>query len=228
MYARYNEECRRESDINEHLPVLQKYARECSSIAECGVRGVVSTWAFLTGLRESQQNNKKLFCVDIEHVDMDVPKEIAADHGIDLVFLQENSATVDFGQNVDLLFIDTYHVYGHLKRELAHHHSKVNKYIIMHDTTIDEILGETVRIMYTYRPDLSPQVMAEQTGYPVLEIIKGLGPAIKEFLAEHPEWKLLEKLTNSSGMTVLTRVDTCQESSGPSLESPQTPPLDTS
>jgi hypothetical protein len=37
-------------------------------------------------------------------------------------------------------------VYGHLKRELARWHTMVNKYIIIHDTTIDADLGETVRV----------------------------------------------------------------------------------
>jgi hypothetical protein len=33
-------------DIFEHLPTLYKYASECESVFETGVRGVVSSWAF--------------------------------------------------------------------------------------------------------------------------------------------------------------------------------------
>lgn len=62
-------------------------------------------------------------------------KRLAAVLGIDLRFVCHNSATVHFGGPVDLLFIDSLHVYGHLKRELDFHHRNVNHYIIMHDTT---------------------------------------------------------------------------------------------
>jgi hypothetical protein len=48
--------------------------------------------------------------------------------------------------DTDLLFIDTWHVYGHLKRELAYWHSYAKKFIILHDTTVDEIYGETIRM----------------------------------------------------------------------------------
>ena len=35
------------SDINEHIPTLIKYGQECNHITEMGVRGIISTWAFL-------------------------------------------------------------------------------------------------------------------------------------------------------------------------------------
>ena len=37
-------------DIMEHLPTLYKYAKECDSAFETGVRGCVSSWAFTLGL----------------------------------------------------------------------------------------------------------------------------------------------------------------------------------
>jgi hypothetical protein len=42
------------SDINEHLPVLCEYAKDCESIIELGVRGQISTYAFV---RELMSNN---------------------------------------------------------------------------------------------------------------------------------------------------------------------------
>ena len=48
----------KESDINEHLKTLYLHALECETIFETGVRGVVSSWAFLKGLSESEFNNK--------------------------------------------------------------------------------------------------------------------------------------------------------------------------
>ena len=130
-------------DIHEHLPTLREYASKCETVVEMGVRSVVSTWAFLKGLSESGGTIKKLTSVDIENIDMENVIQCAKDVGIDMKFVQHDSATVDV--ETDLLFIDTWHVYAHLKRELEFHHSKVSKYIIMHDTEIDGIYGESIR-----------------------------------------------------------------------------------
>lgn len=187
-------------DIWEHMQTLRNYAAKCGTVAEMGVRSPVSTWAFLGGLGESiAPGTKTLFCVDIEPVDMDLPKALAAQAGIHLEFLQENSATVNFGTDVDLLFIDTWHVYGHLKRELEFHHAHVTKYIIMHDTTLDAVGGESLRC------GLDVHEQAAKTGYPLDEICTGLEPALQEFLAAHPEWHVKEKFENCNGLTILAR-----------------------
>ena len=44
--------CRQLGDINEHLPILKRFSEECSHITEMGVRYMVSTWAFLAGLKK--------------------------------------------------------------------------------------------------------------------------------------------------------------------------------
>ena len=98
------------------------------------------------GLDESSAHEKRLWCVDLEALDMSPEKTLAAKHGIELEFFQGDSAKTVFPGPVDLLFIDTFHVYGHLKRELEFHHQNVRRYIIMHDTTTDEWKGEVVRI----------------------------------------------------------------------------------
>ena len=55
----FNTVCRVPGDINEHLPIIAKYASECDTIVEMGVRFICSTWAFLKG------NPKKLTSIDI-------------------------------------------------------------------------------------------------------------------------------------------------------------------
>ena len=70
----------------------------------------------------------------------------------------------------------------------------------MHDTTSDEIYGETLRVGW----DAKKQSV--ETGIPVEEITKGLWPAIQEFLDVNPEWKLKERFTNNNGLTILERV----------------------
>ena len=57
---RYELAQRTPSDINEHLATLRMYASRVGSIAEMGVRKVVSTWAFLLGLVVMHQALLKL------------------------------------------------------------------------------------------------------------------------------------------------------------------------
>jgi hypothetical protein len=58
---KYNILCKKNSDINEHLPTLYKYASECESIIELGVRGVISTYAFIYGLLSNNSSKKKFY-----------------------------------------------------------------------------------------------------------------------------------------------------------------------
>src|SRR5262245_12793093 len=197
--ATYKLKCSQLSDISQHLPTLYRYARQCESIAEFGVRGIVSTWAFLRGLLESKGQKREIVCVDIEDVpEMENVRKIAAEHGIALTFMRHDSATCSIPM-VDLLFIDTWHIYGHLKRELRNHHDRVRKFIVMHDTEADGLVGESVRNKW----DIKEQ--ARKSGYSEEEISGGLQRAIWEFLAEHPEWKLLRRYLHSNGLIVLAR-----------------------
>lgn len=52
-------------DIYEHLPTLSNYASKCESVFETGVRGCVSSWAFVHGLLNNNSLNKKLLMNDI-------------------------------------------------------------------------------------------------------------------------------------------------------------------
>lgn len=191
------------SDIFEHLPTLYEYSKQCCTVVEMGVRGIVSTWALLHGLVNSDSYHKHLISVDIENVPniMHVCK-IAGDVGIDMKFLQEDSATCNIPEDTDLLFIDTWHIYGHLKRELEAHRTKVKKFIIMHDTEVDGIRGECLRFNMSL---LEMHQAAQKCGYPVEELQKGLQPAIDEFLEAHPEWIVDKVYTNNSGLTILKR-----------------------
>ena len=112
-----------------------------------------------------------------------------------------NDLDLDIHSNFDLTFIDTWHVYGQLKRELAKFSKITNKYIILHDTTVDEIYGETIRIGW------NATVQSYDTGIPIDEINCGLGRAVDEFLAANKNWMLKEKFTNNNGLTVLQRLD---------------------
>jgi len=199
--TKYVEVATTPSDIHEHIPLLANYARQCQSIVECGVRGVCSTWAFVKGLLENGTSIKRLLSIDCEACpNLEPVALVCKEKGIDFAFRHANDVAVEIPM-VDLVFIDTWHVYGHLKRELAHFHSKARQYIILHDTTVDEWFGET------YRCGMNFQEQSRVSGYPINEILCGLWPAIDEFLKAHPEWALHERLTNCNGLTVLKRVN---------------------
>jgi hypothetical protein len=187
----YLSACKTPSDINEHLPTLRALAAECDTVAEFGVRGIVSTWALLAA------QPRALYMVDIVPVDVRGVQAVAG--RTQVRFLQANSATVALPP-VDMLFIDTWHVYAHLKRELAQHAPNVRKYIAMHDTVVDAVDGESLRCGM----DVAAQAAA--SGYPEAEIRKGLQPAIAEFLAAHPAWTQVAHYENNNGLTVLKRI----------------------
>ncbi len=201
---RYVKHCQTPSDINEHLPTLRDLASRCESVVEFGVRGIISTYALLAGLLTrlpdaSMASRPRLTCVDIDPIDMDEVRELAGSAGVDLEFVEHDSATVDMPRT-DMLWIDTFHVYGHLKRELERHHAKVGKFIAMHDTEVDAIHGEVTRLNW------DAQAMAGKLGYDVEDVLCGLKRAIDEFLDDHgDEWGMVAHYPNCNGMTVLQR-----------------------
>jgi hypothetical protein len=196
--AKYIERSSNWSDIYEHLPTLARYGSECNHITECGVCSVVSSYAFAHALKNKDTN--KLVLVNLEsNADIDTFKTECANENVNVVFHQASSLDCPI-EATELLFIDTWHVYGQLKRELERWNSHVSKYIIMHDTTVDEWAGETIRLKW------NPKEQSEKSGIPVHEITKGVWPAIREFLAAHPEWKLRERYSNNHGLTILERV----------------------
>jgi cephalosporin hydroxylase len=185
------------SDINEHLPTLRDYTLKCNSVVECGVRNIVSSFAFAMGLKG--RPNKYVLVDPYKSNQIDAFLSMCEAEGINASFVNQSDLECPLVET-DLLFIDTWHVYGHLKRELAYWHSSVKKYIIMHDTTVDELYGETIRVGW------SADQQSKDTGIPVDEIRKGLGPAIVEFLRDHPEWKLEKRYINNNGLTILARI----------------------
>lgn len=180
--------CNFPSDINLHLPTILSYAKQCDHVTEMGVRGVVSTWALIAALP------KKIVCYDIVDCPIQDASLVSKDLNIDFNFIIAD--TVDPNLKIDqtdLLFIDTWHVYDQLKLELEYHNDKVNKYIIMHDTTTFADIGEMPSDFYTnYLEKRNDKV--------------GLWPAIEEFLYSNRQWRLKEKFDHNNGLTILQRI----------------------
>lgn len=193
------------SQMRNYIKPLAKYAEGCEHITEMGVAIVCSTWAWLSA------KPKRLVSVDIDHTcPVDEVREVAKELGIDFEFVvgdtnhgvtaelnrhcpllndQEHRGNWDAGSPVpfynceetDLLFIDTYHRYESLKRELEIHPPKARKYIILHDT-----------IAFTPNGEGGDRI--------------GLLPAVHEFLEANPQWQTEEEFTDWPGLYIMKRV----------------------
>lgn len=178
------------SDINEHFPIIIKYGSACEHITEMGVRGIVSTWGWLACAP------KKLICYDLQNPAkwggnlLDV-QDTAIFHNVDFTFHEADVLNLEI-EETDLLFIDTWHVYDQLKRELELHPKKVRKYLVFHDTTSYENHNETSLNENNWKGPISGK--------------QGLWLAIQEFLESTDEWVLEERHTNNNGFTILKRV----------------------
>lgn len=191
-----------ESDINEHLPTLFEYSSKCNSIIECGVRTVISSWALLYGLLINDSKNKKKYLLnDIIECNISDLLEKSKNSNVEINYEWINDLELNLNENYDMVFIDTWHIYGHLKRELNKFAPNINKYIILHDTTVDEEFGETIRMGW------DPVKQSEECGYPIEEITKGLWPAVEEFLNDNPNWVIKERYTNNNGLTILEKIN---------------------
>jgi hypothetical protein len=190
IFQKYQEKCEIISDINEHLPTLKSYGEECDTVVEMGVRSLVSTWAFMAS------KPKKLISLDLEHPstfsgNLNEVYQMSYEYGIVFEFVQSSSLDYNMPE-CDLLFIDTWHDYLQLKKELNRHHKNTKKYIILHDTNtfgyVDESFYE------------DPELPRPETNLP-----KGLCPAVDEFLIENRNWILWERTPKNNGLTVLKR-----------------------
>lgn len=179
----YELEVNNPSDINEHLPTLLEYANGCDSVTEMGVRSIVSTWAFLNS------STKKLTSIDVRtptffpnHTktpnSIDLVHHLASQKGMDFKFILTSTLTITI-EETDLLFIDTYHTYSQLSKELEIHADKAKKYIILHDTEKFGTNGEDGE--------------------------EGLNKAVEELLAKNQNWKIEKVYKNNNGLTILRR-----------------------
>lgn len=197
------------SNIHEHMSVLAEYAEKCTSVVELGVSEMITTWAFMKGLRFNKKKKKHITCVDIlkQPENFTAMKQLGEKNGLTIDFVLGNSTQVELPKR-DLLFIDTCHFYGLLKDELEKHHALTKKYIIMHNTEIDGKYGEVIRMCYYFDVDKIQQVYGN---YSMDDVCKGTNAAIEEFLANHSEWALDVHLTNNNGLTVLKKKESVEQ-----------------
>lgn len=180
-------------DINEHLPKLRDLASDCEHVTEMGTRFAISTYALLIA------NPKKVISIDLNyHFFQPYEKEIvdfAEECGTDFEFITGDVLKLEI-QQTDMLFIDTLHTYNQLSKELRRHESKVNKWIVLHDT-----------VTFGYRDeDFYQNGSISDEVYNQIVNKKGLYPALTDFIEENKNWRIKEHYTNNNGLTILERI----------------------
>tara|TARA_Y100000385_G_C12867559_1_gene540014 strand:+ start:72 stop:638 length:567 start_codon:yes stop_codon:yes gene_type:complete len=176
-FARYQK-----SDIHEHIPVLYELGLECDHVTEMGVRTGNSTRAFLKTDAALRSYDLKL---DKRMVEI-FNEAVKADK--DVEYIAGDVLTLDI-EETDLLFIDTWHCYAQLCKELELHGNMARKYLVFHDTFTYGLRNES-----------------GQDPEPGSEPYQGLLPAIIQFIIKNPHWRFKEFYMNNNGLTVLERV----------------------
>ncbi len=122
-------------DMAPHYITLIRAARDCQTIIEWGVRGGVSTWAFLEGLPA----DGKLYSVDIN--DCVVPRRVSQDPRWTFIVGDDLDTEVwaQLPDTADLVFIDTSHTYEQTVAELAIAPEWEPKSIILHDVNQPQV-----------------------------------------------------------------------------------------
>ena len=203
IHTYYNNAVNKPSDINEHVETLYKYALKSQSIIELGVSEGNSSWGLLKGLYDNNYINKVLIQCDIRTYcpHTEIISEFTSKNNIKHEYLCMSDLDINVeNASYDLTFIDTWHVYGQLKRELEKFAPITKKYIIMHDTEIDGYVGESVRVHQNI------EEYATNLGWSIHDVSGGLLQAVNEFLQGNDEWKMIYQVKNNNGLTIFERI----------------------
>lgn len=162
--AKYKELCETRSDINRHLPTIQKYVAKGDIVVELGVRSCVSTWALL------KNQPRSLYSVDINlppESNLEEVKKAASEAGTEFRFIQADSTFLDIAP-IDVLFVDTLHFYSQVVKELWRHAENTRKYIIFHDSMMPEVAAAIQDFLYNSHWTLQ-EINKEDTGLTVVK-----------------------------------------------------------
>lgn len=168
-------------ETSAHLPLIEYFSRQCNHSTEFGTRGCSSLTALLAGTKQRvvsydiQPTREIVYMLELKNKDL-----LPVDWEYKVV------STVDPNHEIeetDALFIDTLHVFQHVRQELALHSKKVKKYIYLHDTSTQSLCS--------------------------LDNIGELGilPALQEFLDTHEGvWEEIYSVKFNHGLTILERI----------------------
>lgn len=161
---KYQELLKIPSDVNLCFPLIRASVEKGDKVVELGVRECVSTWALLASHPDA------LLSVDVVRPPETALTEVesaAKEAGIDFQFFQADSTQLRI-ENIDVLFIDTLHLYSHIVKELWRHSGQVKKRIIFHDWLIPEVRSCIQDFLYNVDWELEA-TSSESNGLAVLK-----------------------------------------------------------
>lgn len=196
LMKEYHQFCMMKNEINEHLPTLYALAKEVNSIVELGVCQGKSTRALL-----ASGTKLRSYDVWIESRVLEL-FEYAKSIGNDVEYIQKNSVKTEI-EECEMLFIDSWHHYYQLRKELKLHADKVTKYLVFHDTVSCGSSGEDWK-SWGNGSKIEYESLCNDLDTDKIDNI-GINSAIFEFLSDHPEWRVKKHYKNNNGLTVLER-----------------------
>ncbi len=196
LMKEYREFSMMKTEINEHLPTLYSLAREVDSIVEFGVCYGKSTRALL-----ASGTKLRSYDVWIEPRVLEL-FEYSKSIGNDVEYIKQNSIKAEIDE-CDMLFIDSWHHYYQLRKELKLHSSKVKKYLVFHDTVSCGSSGENWK-SWGNGSQIEYETLCRDLDTDKIDNV-GINNAIFEFLSEHPEWRVKKHYKNNNGLTVLEK-----------------------
>lgn len=117
-----------------YIYVLRRLSEGVEHITELGTGHFCSTRGFMAS------KPKKMVGIDIKkQIQADSIIQLAKNNGIDYEFIEADSISLSI-EETDILLVDSKHTYAHALKEMNKHSSKTKKYIIIHDTLMEEIL----------------------------------------------------------------------------------------
>jgi uncharacterized protein (DUF433 family) len=176
----YNTLITDDSDIHRLVPIIYGYAMRVNTVVEMGSRTGHSTTAIMQAYPSNFTIIDLIISSDVRTLERTY-KSCAPPHA-HLQVIEHDDLTIGI-DTVEMLFIDTLHDEGQVRKELELHASKVTKWILFHDV-----------ISFGHR---------EESGN---QIGRGLHPAIVEFMEKHKEWVEEAYFPFSHGLLVLRRV----------------------
>jgi len=196
----YNQALQIPSDINQLLPTLHEYAKKCTHVTEMGARGGRSTITFVHANPAKFVSYDYQYATPEKHLEEEVNilkefLDMCKGLGRDIEYIGKDVLSVEIEQT-DMLFIDTWHVYQQLKKELELHASKVNKYIAFHDTCTFGEVGEGY-------PDVDEN---HPRRHEYDGTNGGIRKAIEEFLESNKNWVKVYETEVNNGLTIIEKI----------------------
>jgi len=153
--------------------VIIKYGSECETYRELGImQGATAAAAVVAGFKD-------LHLIDTDLKNFNEFKPIFEKENIKMKVDGKSSLSYRSEDlpEVDFLLIDSLHLADHLRKELSIHASRVNKYILFHDTFVKKELQRVIDkfVKANYREWTLVEYYQKNVGYTLIKRIGNAG-----------------------------------------------------